>query len=51
MVDLCARYPGYGFCQHKGYPTPEHRFLLRKRGPCPIHRRSYAPVAQLAFDL
>jgi ribonuclease HII len=51
MHDLCAQYPGYGFCQHKGYPTPEHRFLLRKRGPSPIHRRSYAPVAQLAFDL
>jgi ribonuclease HII len=49
MVDFCARYPGYGFCQNKGYPTPEHKRLLQRRGPCEIHRRSYAPVAQYAF--
>lgn len=49
MNDLCAQYPGYGFCKHKGYPTPEHKRLLQERGPSPIHRRSYAPVAQLAF--
>lgn len=50
MVELCARYPGYGFCQNKGYPTPEHKRLLQRRGPCEIHRRSYAPVAQYAFN-
>jgi ribonuclease HII len=49
MVELCARYPGYNLCQNKGYPTPEHKRLLQQRGPCPIHRRSYAPVAQRAF--
>lgn len=49
METLCARYPGYGFCQNKGYPTPEHKRLLNERGPCPEHRRSYAPVAQFAF--
>jgi ribonuclease HII len=49
MVEMCARYPGYGFCQNKGYPTPEHKRLLQKRGPCPVHRRSYAPVAQFSF--
>ncbi|MCK9518252.1 MAG: ribonuclease HII [Dehalococcoidia bacterium] len=52
MHEMCERYPGYGFCHNKGYPTPEHKRLLRRRGPCPIHRRSFAPVAQmaLAFD-
>ncbi|MCX7117251.1 MAG: ribonuclease HII [Legionellales bacterium] len=42
-------YPGYGFAQHKGYPTAVHRAALQKLGPCPIHRRSYAPIAAL-FD-
>jgi ribonuclease HII len=39
-------YPGYGFAQHFGYPTPEHLSLLRALGPCPIHRRSFAPVRE-----
>lgn len=51
MEEMCERYPGYGFCHNKGYPTPEHKRLLIKRGPCPIHRRSFAPVAQLALAL
>lgn len=37
-------FPGYGFAAHKGYPTAEHREALRRLGPCPIHRRSFAPV-------
>src|SRR3990167_3426902 len=37
-------YPGYEFAIHKGYPTAKHRAKLRELGPCPIHRRSYAPV-------
>ncbi len=49
MVEYCERYSGYSFCRNKGYPTPEHKRLLQKRGPCEIHRRSYAPVAQLNF--
>jgi ribonuclease HII len=49
MVELDAEYPGWGFARHKGYPTPEHRRLLEERGPLPIHRRSYAPVAQLSL--
>jgi ribonuclease HII len=40
-----ARYPRYGFAIHKGYPTPQHRRLLLEHGPCPLHRRSFAPVA------
>lgn len=38
-------HPGYGFARHKGYGTPEHRQALDELGPCPIHRLSYAPVA------
>jgi ribonuclease HII len=49
MDDLCRQYPGYGFCRNKGYPTPEHKALLARRGPSPVHRRSYAPVAQLSL--
>lgn len=49
MDELCAKYPGYNFCQNKGYPTPEHKRLLQQRGPCAVHRKSYAPVAQFSF--
>ena len=42
MVEADAVYPGYGFSQHKGYPTLQHRRLLAELGPCPIHRRSFA---------
>lgn len=49
MVELCARYPGYGFCRHKGYPTPEHRQRLARLGPSAVHRKSYAPVAQFGL--
>ena len=35
------RYPGYGFSQHKGYPTVSHREAIAELGPCPIHRRSF----------
>jgi ribonuclease HII len=44
MVSLDQVYPGYGFARHKGYPTPEHLASLRRLGPTPIHRRSFAPV-------
>jgi ribonuclease HII len=37
-------FPGYGFGQHKGYGTPRHLAALSKLGPCPIHRRSFAPL-------
>jgi ribonuclease HII len=43
-AELHARFPHYGFDGHKGYPTPEHLAALRAHGPCPEHRRSYAPV-------
>ena len=44
MLTLDGQYPGYGFAKHYGYPTPSHRRLLLERGPCQIHRQSYAPV-------
>ena len=46
MVELDRQYPEYGFAKHKGYPTAAHFAKLRIHGPCPIHRRSFAPVAQ-----
>lgn len=46
LVELDARHPGYGFAQHKGYPTREHLEALARLGPCHAHRRSFAPVAQ-----
>ena len=52
MTALDARYPGYGFAEHKGYASPEHLAALRERGPCEIHRRSFEPVhALLQADL
>ena len=47
MAGLEAQFPGYGFGRHKGYGTAEHLDALRRLGPCPEHRRSFAPVAQL----
>ena len=44
MLDLHEQYPEYGFDKHKGYPTKVHREILKSIGPCPEHRRSYAPV-------
>ena len=51
MREFCARFPDYCFSQHKGYGTELHLIKLHAHGPCPIHRRSFEPVAQplLAF--
>ena len=46
MLELDAAHPGYGFAAHKGYPTPEHLDALKRLGPCPAHRRSFAPVRE-----
>jgi ribonuclease HII len=48
MQEYEARFPGYGFAQHKGYCTADHMAALERLGPSPIHRRSYAPVRALA---
>lgn len=47
MLELDLIYPGYGLAQHKGYPTQQHLLSLKNLGPCPIHRRSFRPVAAL----
>ena len=49
MLVLHAEYPMYGFDRHMGYPTALHLQALREHGPSPVHRRSYAPVAQLSL--
>lgn len=46
LSELHQQYPAYGFDQHKGYGTAVHLNALRVHGPCPAHRRSFAPVAQ-----
>lgn len=46
MINLHERFPEYGFAKHFGYPTKEHLEALREYGPCLIHRRSFAPVAE-----
>ena len=43
-------HPGYGFARHMGYPTPEHLDALRRLGPSPLHRRSFAPCNQLPLS-
>lgn len=47
MLELDRHYPGYGFAQHKGYPTRSHMEALVRLGASPIHRRSFAPVRNI----
>lgn len=44
MIEFDREFPGYGFAGHKGYGTPQHLAALAALGPCPIHRRSFAPL-------
>jgi ribonuclease HII len=48
MAELATLYPGYGLENHKGYGTPEHARALTLHGPCPIHRRTFAPIRKYA---
>ena len=48
MVRAHVRYPQYGFLAHKGYGTAEHLRQLERYGPCELHRRSFAPVREVA---
>jgi ribonuclease HII len=50
MRDLDLVHPGYGLASHKGYGTPEHRRALAERGPCDLHRRTFAPVRAVDPD-
>jgi len=47
MMMFDTQFPGYQFGKHKGYGTKVHMDALREHGPCPIHRKSFAPVAKL----
>ena len=51
MREFDALYPGYGFAQHKGYATPQHYAAIRERGPCPIHRKTFAPFRPVETEL
>lgn len=44
LIEYETHWPGYGFARHKGYPSPAHLEALHRLGPCPEHRRSFAPV-------
>ncbi len=50
MTEMDALYPGYGFAGHKGYSAPAHLAALKALGPCPIHRRSWAPIRALLAE-
>jgi ribonuclease HII len=51
MLSLHGVYPDYGFDRHKGYPTAHHLDRLKALGPCPIHRKSFAPVRRAIAGL
>jgi len=51
MVEYDRQYPTYGFAAHKGYGTPQHLASLAEHGPCPIHRRSFAPFRLVDQEL
>jgi ribonuclease HII len=51
MREFDSLYPGYGFADHKGYPTPQHYAAIRERGPCAIHRRSFAPFRPVEMEM
>ncbi|MCX8107276.1 MAG: ribonuclease HII [Verrucomicrobiae bacterium] len=51
MLDYDKQYPCYGFARNKGYPTPDHLAAVVRYGPCPIHRRSFAPVREMQLGL
>ena len=47
MREYAVAHPQYGWDSNKGYGTPDHLAALRTHGPSPLHRRSFAPVAQM----
>ena len=51
MAELDARFPGYGFAEHKGYSTPQHLAAIAQLGPCAIHRRSFSPFRPVELEL
>jgi len=51
MLQYAETYPEYGFERHKGYGTKLHLEALREHGPCPIHRKTFAPVADVIAQM
>lgn len=51
MQEYDLQFPGYGFGEHKGYATPQHYSAIERLGPCPIHRRSFAPFRPVETEL
>lgn len=51
MLEYAAQFPAYGFAAHKGYGTAQHLAAIEKFGPCPIHRKSFAPLKPVAPEL
>lgn len=49
MIEAAQRFPEYGFERHKGYGTKDHLAAIERYGPCPLHRRSFAPIAQYSL--
>jgi len=49
MIEAAGAHPQYGWETNKGYGSPKHLAALREHGPTPLHRRSFAPVAQMAM--
>jgi ribonuclease HII len=47
MMEQAAKYPEYGFEEHSGYGSPRHLAALKAHGPCPLHRRSFAPISDM----
>jgi ribonuclease HII len=50
MTELATLYPSYAFEANKGYPAPRHLWGLSAYGPCPVHRRLYAPIRKLVDE-
>jgi len=50
MKNLDIQFPDYGFARHKGYGTAFHANALTSLGPCPQHRKSFAPIKALLID-
>lgn len=50
LIALHEKFPEYGFADHKGYPTRQHRLALQRHGPCSEHRRSFAPIRALLVE-
>jgi ribonuclease HII len=51
MLEFDRQWPKYGFAEHKGYGTAEHLAAIAAHGPCPIHRRSFAPLKPTQREL